>query len=103
MRDVVLQQNHEATPDGVELLLLLRRHRPHPIRPAHTDIRQSADALQVVAASARSRAANLRSRGNGGPSNGTSGAETKRPRLTSWDEDVSKEPKMKRRLIDSDV
>lgn len=33
MHDLVLQQSHEATPDGLKLLLLLHSHRPHAIRP----------------------------------------------------------------------
>lgn len=34
--DVVLQQRHQATPDGLEALLLLHRHRSHPVRPGQS-------------------------------------------------------------------
>lgn len=36
MCDLVLQQSHESTPDGLELLLLLSCDRTHPIRSGGT-------------------------------------------------------------------
>lgn len=50
MCDLVLQQSHEATPDGLKVLFLLHGHRPHPIRPDETqrsDTGQSADSFTI--------------------------------------------------------
>lgn len=37
MCDLVFQQSHEATPDGLKVLLFLHGHRPHPIGPDETE------------------------------------------------------------------